>query len=114
MARNPRGGSPEQLATIRVEALAARRRIQRLRAGLADGTLAFEQLLQLDPDDELATQAGRLEVQRLLRWIPGIGHLNGARVLNELRILPATRVATLTHAERRRIAAAVEAVRELR
>jgi hypothetical protein len=109
MPRTRTSYRPGEVAPGQIAGVQARLRIQRIRAGLASAELTLEQLLVGTPPDDLAAQISRLQLQRALLWVPGIGPRSCDQILGALRLAPATRLHDLTPKQRRAVLAAVAA-----
>jgi hypothetical protein len=77
----------------------AKTRIRHIRQKLADGSLTLSHLLISQPDQavnhKLIHQAQNMRIGQLLRWVPGIGEALCRRILLDLDIDSAARVAAI-------------------
>jgi hypothetical protein len=90
---------------------AARGRIRDGRRRLATGELAIDDVLADPPRDAVDAQLQRLEVARVLDWLPGVGPPTAGRILDAARVLPSVRVVALTAAQRTAVRRATDVYR---
>ena len=88
------------------QARAAKARIRQIRERLGNGQLTLRDLLEPEQPDDLAAQADRTPVARLLLWTPGLGPRLIPRVLDAAGVAPSVRLGDLDTDQRRRVLAA--------
>lgn len=92
-------------------AWAARARVKTGRQRLIAGELALADVLADPPADDVVAQLQRVELARVLVWLPRVGDATAARILEAARVLPTARIHALTTAQRVAIARATDVYR---